>query len=54
MENLILFINSFLSYALCFVIIVALVVVACLIGVKLRKRKDSQISAANDTNAKEA
>ncbi len=35
MTNLILFVNSFLSYLLQFVLIVALVIVACVIGVKL-------------------
>ena len=42
MENLIKFINSFLSYGLLFILIVALVIVACILGVKLRKRKDSK------------
>ena len=42
MENLIKFINSFLSYGLVFLLIVALVIVACVLGVKLRQRKDSK------------
>ena len=42
MDNLIKFINSFLSYGLVFVLIVALVIVACLRGVQLRKKKDSK------------
>ena len=41
MTNLILFVNSFLSYLLQFVLIVALVIVACVIGVKWRKSKDA-------------
>ncbi len=53
MNNLILFINSFLSYALCFVVIVALVVIACIIGVKLRKKKDVQVIVAEDAKASE-
>lgn len=43
MNNLILFLNSFLSYLLLFVIMAALVVIACVIGVKLRKSKDAKL-----------
>ncbi|MCM1124198.1 MAG: hypothetical protein NC416_16575 [Eubacterium sp.] len=42
MANLILFVNAFLSYLLIFVLIVALVIVACIIGVKWRKSKDAK------------
>ena len=42
MANLILFVNSFLSYLLLFVLVVALVIVACIIGVKWRKSKDAK------------
>lgn len=42
MTNLILFVNAFLSYLLVFVFIVAVVVVACVIGVKWRKSKDAK------------
>lgn len=45
MTNLILFVNSFLSYLLCFLLIVALVVVACIIGAKWRKSKDAKATA---------
>lgn len=45
MSNLILFMNSFLSYLLFFVLIVALVIVACVIGVKWRKSKDAKAAA---------
>ena len=45
MTNLILFVNSFLSYLLQFVLIVALVIVACVIGVKWRKSKDAKAAA---------
>lgn len=45
MTNLILFVNSFLSYLLCFLLIVALVIVACIIGVKWRKSKDAKAAA---------
>lgn len=45
MNNLILFINSFLSYLLLFVIMIGLVVIACIIGVKMRKSKDAKLAA---------
>lgn len=45
MTNLILFVNSFLSYLLCFLLIVALVVIACIIGAKWRKSKDAKATA---------
>lgn len=45
MTNLILFVNSFLSYLLCFLLIVALVVAACIIGAKWRKSKDAKAAA---------
>lgn len=40
MENLIAFFNMFFSYLLLFGLIVVLAVIACLIGIRLRKRKD--------------
>lgn len=51
MTNLILFVNAFLSYLLCFALIVALVIVACVIGVKWRKSKDAKaaLEAGSDT-----
>lgn len=42
MTNLILFLNAFFSYLLVFGLIVALVIVACVIGVKWRKSKDAK------------
>ncbi len=42
MTNLILFINSFLSYLLVFVLIVVLVVIACILGAKWRKSADAK------------
>lgn len=48
MAKLILFLNSFLSYLLLFVLIVAVVVVACMIGVKWRKNKDAKAAAAGE------
>ena len=42
MANLIAFINSFLSYLLLFGVCVAAVIIACLIGVRLRRNKDAK------------
>ncbi|MBO5473221.1 MAG: hypothetical protein J6A08_05480 [Lachnospiraceae bacterium] len=59
MTNLILFLNSFLSYLLLFVLVVALVIVACVIGVKWRKSKDARAALetaeeTGDASGKEA
>lgn len=51
MTNLILFVNAFLSYLLVFVLIVALVIVACIIGVKWRKSKDAKAALASGADA---
>lgn len=51
MANLILFVNAFLSYLLCFVLIIALVIVACVIGVKWRKSKDAKAADGAQTDA---
>lgn len=51
MTNLILFVNAFLSYLLLFVLIVALVIVACIIGVKWRKSKDAKAALAEGADA---
>lgn len=45
MSNLILFVNSFLSYLLVFVVVVSLIVIAVKIGIALRKKKDLQMAA---------
>lgn len=42
MDNLILFLNSFMSYLLLFLICVAVIIIAVLIGIKLRKNKDAK------------
>lgn len=52
MENLILFVNAFLSYLLIFVLIVALVIAACFIGVKWRKSKDAKAALAEGADGK--
>lgn len=49
MNNLILFINSFLSYLLVFAVIV--VVVAVAIGITLRKKKDAKEMALESAAA---
>lgn len=51
MTNLILFVNAFLSYLLCFIFIVALVIVACVIGVKWRKSKDAKAALETQMDA---
>ena len=51
MTNLILFVNSFLSYLILFVLIVALVIVACVIGVKWRKSKDAKAALEPQADA---
>lgn len=43
MNNIILFLNAFLSYLLVFVLIIALVVVACILGARWRKSKDLKL-----------
>lgn len=40
MSNLIKFLNAFLSYGLLFLLIVALVIIACVIGIKWRQGKN--------------
>lgn len=49
MGNLVLFLNSFFSYLLLFILIVALVIIACVIGVKWRKSKDLKAAQLADT-----
>ncbi len=49
------FINAFLSYLLLFAIIVVLVIIACVLGVTLRRKKDAQAAvsaAAGDASEK--
>ncbi len=53
MTNLILFLNSFLSYLLLFVIIVALVIAACIIGAKWRKSKDQKLALSGGGDAEQ-
>ena len=48
MANIVAFTNSFLSYLLLFGICVAVVIAACIIGVKLRKSKDAKVEAESN------
>ncbi len=41
-NNFVLFLNSFLSYLLLFVICVAVIIIAVLLGIRLRKNKDAR------------
>ena len=43
MNNLISFVNSFLSYGLLFLFVIVLALIACFIGISMRKRKNAQI-----------
>ena len=52
MDNLILFINSFLSYLLVMAVVVVLGAIAIFIGIKLRKRKNAEHSAAAEADQK--
>lgn len=49
MNNLILFLNSFLSYLLLMAVVVVLGGVAIFIGIKLRKNKNKQLEGENRT-----
>ena len=44
MNNLILFVNSFLSYLLVFAIVVVLCAIAIAIGITMRKKKDAKLA----------
>ena len=46
-NNVISFTNSFLEYLLVFGISVVVVIIACVIGVSLRKSKNAKIEAAS-------
>ncbi len=48
MNNLILFVNSFLSYGLLFLFVVVLILIACFIGIGMRKRKNAQLNTVEE------
>lgn len=52
MENLILFFNSFFSYLLLMAVIVVVAGIALYIGIKMRRRKNSEIEAAGTAEEK--
>lgn len=56
MNNLVLFINSFLSYILLFVVIVIVAGIAMFIGITMRKRSNAKEEAlqASSVEAEEA
>ncbi len=43
MDNLTLFLNGFLSYLVVFFVFLATIVIACLIGVALKKSKNAKM-----------
>lgn len=48
MANLILFINSFLSYLLVMAVIVILAGIAVFIGIKMRKRNNEKVTTQDN------
>ena len=54
MEKFVLLSNSFLSYALLLAVIVVLCGIAVFIGIKLRKRKNSQLELEGVKEASES
>lgn len=51
MTNLILFVNSFLSYLLVMAVVVVLCGIAIFIGIKLRKNKDAKLAGQGEVEA---
>lgn len=45
MQNAVLFTNSLLEYLICFGVSVIVVIIACVIGVSLRKSKNAKLEA---------
>lgn len=54
MNNLILFTNAFLSYLLVFLVFAVLIVVAVLVGIKVRKNKNKKDEIAKSASNIEA
>lgn len=48
MNNLILFVNSFLSYVLVLAIVVVLCAIAIAIGITMRKKKDAKLTLQSE------
>ncbi|MDD3414141.1 MAG: hypothetical protein PHY47_09090 [Lachnospiraceae bacterium] len=53
MNNLIVFTNMFLSYLLVFFVFITVIIVAVMIGKKLRMNKDMKTAALEATNAEQ-
>lgn len=53
MSNLIAFTNMFLSYLLVFFVFITIIIVAVMIGKKLRMNKDMKTAALEATNAEQ-
>nr|WP_308627969.1 hypothetical protein [uncultured Eisenbergiella sp.] len=53
MTNFTMFFNSFLSYLLLFVLVAVLAVIACFIGISLRKKKDARDAAMSQGETRE-
>ena len=49
MNQLILFLNSFMEYLIVFGIFVVSIIIACLIGMNLKKRKNAKVSQEEKT-----
>ncbi len=54
MTNLVLFLNSFLSYLLLVVVFVLVIGIAVFIGIKLRRNKNAKEAAETSSETKEA
>ena len=48
MNNLILFVNSFLSYLFLLVVVVVLCAIAIAIGITMRKKKDAKLALQSE------
>jgi hypothetical protein len=53
MNNLIVFTNTFLSYLLVFFVFIAIIMVAVIIGKKLRMNKDMKTEALEGANTEQ-
>ena len=53
MSNLIAFTNMFLSYLLVFFVFITIIIVAVMIGKKLRMNKDMKTAALEGTNTEQ-
>lgn len=54
MTNLILFVNCFMEYLICFGVSVLVVLIACVIGISIRKTKNAKLEAEGDASKEAA